>query len=551
MKKEDIIGQKLFETCNLSKFYLNLIVNSKLEDDCPLQLSAAYKLKLEEIVERYDRLLENSRQREQLSLQFDSSIQLTPQINLKPSNTTTSNLNSAKPSTPCLLHNSPTTLLNRTSTPSKCYQSATAPNSCASTPIITPSHSFMRSPMASNYSLNKSRTNLSKLKHSNRLHQRLTAIFYDDFHDENSYSKANRTLNATFDQTMNEDESFLNSDQALNQSTPATTAAAIEKSYSNLSKDSGVLVDSYYSDCCSTNTNNSNRTLNQEDHLTKVQKNETSFETVVVNTNVNGDESGVDNLSSPQLSSNGTSNDTADLDEDYEVNQSRNSTEQLDNNQQSTENDEMPHFKPNELTEKFRMKKGISNTAYYRTFELHQYHHAPRIIRGFNPNQFKPSLETENKPKVFRTLNKHAQLPSKYESDASNENNYMSLMIEDASSRSPNNTKLLNQTISEQHEFITNGNETISTISPSSTSSSSSTANEIDEPFKRIDSKNSSQFNPQATTHSQQKEPSSPNALSFSLNCNSMMNMSMLENIQATNTNLEFDSMNTSILMFN
>jgi len=35
------------------------------------------------------------------------------------------------------------------------------------------------------------------------------------------------------------------------------------------------------------------------------------------------------------------------------------------------------------------------------------------------------------------------------------------------------------------------------------------------------------------------------------LNTNSLMNVSMLDNIQATNTHLDFDNMNTSILMFN
>ena len=34
-------------------------------------------------------------------------------------------------------------------------------------------------------------------------------------------------------------------------------------------------------------------------------------------------------------------------------------------------------------------------------------------------------------------------------------------------------------------------------------------------------------------------------------NTNSLMNVSMLDNIQATNTHLDFDNMNTSILMFN
>jgi hypothetical protein len=73
MKKDDIIDQKLFETCKLSEFYLKLIVNSRFEDEeSPLQLVHAFKQKLHEIVQRYDRLLDTSKQREQLKLSFDT-----------------------------------------------------------------------------------------------------------------------------------------------------------------------------------------------------------------------------------------------------------------------------------------------------------------------------------------------------------------------------------------------------------------------------------------------------------------------------------------------
>jgi hypothetical protein len=66
MKKEDIIDQKLFEACKLSEFYLKLIRNAKNGEDSPQQLAYAYKLKLNDIVDRYDRLLETTRQREAL-----------------------------------------------------------------------------------------------------------------------------------------------------------------------------------------------------------------------------------------------------------------------------------------------------------------------------------------------------------------------------------------------------------------------------------------------------------------------------------------------------
>lgn len=71
MRKDDIIKQKLFETCKLSEFYLNLIVNNRLTDpDSPFELALAFKQKLNEIVERYDRLLDAAAQREQLTLQL-------------------------------------------------------------------------------------------------------------------------------------------------------------------------------------------------------------------------------------------------------------------------------------------------------------------------------------------------------------------------------------------------------------------------------------------------------------------------------------------------
>ena len=58
MKRDDIIGMKLFETSKLSEFYLDRIAKCKYEDESPLQLAKAYTYKLYEIVEKYDRLLD-------------------------------------------------------------------------------------------------------------------------------------------------------------------------------------------------------------------------------------------------------------------------------------------------------------------------------------------------------------------------------------------------------------------------------------------------------------------------------------------------------------
>ena len=124
MKRDVIIGQKLFETCKLSEFYLNLIVNSKYEDESPFQLAKAYTQKLYEIVERYDRLLEANSQRENLTIQLDSN--------------TNSRTPSAAPSKPsksvCSTPVASSTLQSqaRTSTPNKCF---TSPSSSLATQL--------------------------------------------------------------------------------------------------------------------------------------------------------------------------------------------------------------------------------------------------------------------------------------------------------------------------------------------------------------------------------------------------------------------------------
>ena len=144
MKRDDIIGQKLFETCKLSEFYLDLIVKNKLEDESPLQLAHAFTQKLYEIVERYDRLLEASKQKEQFSLSFDHS---------RSSNNTQTIKH--KPPTP-------TIPLGRCSTPNKGgshilssnhhHSASSTPSTEASTPNYL--NSFFRK-SHSNLSLNK------------------------------------------------------------------------------------------------------------------------------------------------------------------------------------------------------------------------------------------------------------------------------------------------------------------------------------------------------------------------------------------------------------
>lgn len=109
MKKNDIIAQKLFETCKLSEFYLNLL---KHEDESPMQLAHAYKQKLYEIVERYDRLLNANRQREQLNLELIEN-------------------NNSKLKKPKSIS------LSRTSTPNKSTSALNTPNSQMPISILT------------------------------------------------------------------------------------------------------------------------------------------------------------------------------------------------------------------------------------------------------------------------------------------------------------------------------------------------------------------------------------------------------------------------------
>lgn len=234
MKKDDIIGQKLFETCKLSEFYLNLIVNCRYEDDdSPFELALAYKQKLYEIVDRYDRLLEASAQREQLTLQL---VENSRQQNGKPPISQRVKSAAATPNA-CQANQ---TLLSRMSNPSKTNGYATPLNvstsvmagmngSCISQPT-TPlqgasgsggggnissncnSNTVSRSSSATNFSMrtyNKkgpssyltgrqskmASSSSSSSSHSDqKLEQRLAALYYDDDYDENENENENDDL---------------------------------------------------------------------------------------------------------------------------------------------------------------------------------------------------------------------------------------------------------------------------------------------------------------------------------------------------------------------
>ena len=56
MRKDDILSQKLLEVYTLSQFYLARVMNCENNGDSPFMLASAYKKKLNEIVDRYDKM---------------------------------------------------------------------------------------------------------------------------------------------------------------------------------------------------------------------------------------------------------------------------------------------------------------------------------------------------------------------------------------------------------------------------------------------------------------------------------------------------------------
>ena len=216
MKKDDIIKQKLFETCNLSNFYLDLIINCKWEDESPMQLANCYRQKLNEIADKYDRMLEASRQREQLYLSLEKPSRFGKQFNAS--------------------------MAARTSTPNKSKSNC---NSHASTPT-TPGNGrvFVRSSSTSS-NIGRTHKSRSSNKKTTHLEQRIHSIYYDEFDEDDIEDEFRCEARPT--DLFNEDEYEIEYQEDLD---PAITNLNpnIEKSYSNLSKDSGVLIDSYHSD---------------------------------------------------------------------------------------------------------------------------------------------------------------------------------------------------------------------------------------------------------------------------------------------------------------
>ena len=253
MKKNDIIEQKLFETCKLSEFYLNLVVTCKAEDESPMQLAQAYKQKLYEIVERYDRLLDVNRQRQQLTLSLENS-----NVNTKPAGSMRQ-LN---------LINTPNKSLSNLSTPVTSSSSINLfpsnSSSYSSTPVTTPGHSAGK---FSTYHKSNYRQHSSHyLQPPNYSIKNLQPYSY--LYDDENFSDIDELDNSQNSKSENDDEmprrrlqyeGFMEDEEEESnkdeQEQSVEQSKAIEKSYSNLSKDSGVFADSYHSEFSNNQTN--------------------------------------------------------------------------------------------------------------------------------------------------------------------------------------------------------------------------------------------------------------------------------------------------------
>lgn len=532
MKKNDIIEQKLFETCKLSEFYLNLVTNCTSEDESPMQLAQAYKQKLYEIVERYDLLLKDkSQQRQQLTLQLNS-----PKLSSFSSKTSTPNKSASALSTP--IHSSNPLASSSSSAHVPSYSNC---SSYASTPATTPG--------ASSKNLFSSRTKHSIYSQSYQQHhysnkhlQQYSYIYDDDEFDAdeqsneaddmssdfNNKSKSQLELNAKsndqdFDEHYDEEEDEENTE---NEETVLNQSHIIEKSYSNLSKDSGVFGDSYHSECSNQiiGIDSNKQSLTQSD-----DQNETSEDRV---SDEDGNENFEENLMSPSSSSSSSSasplssSKTSTKDEDLSSFQSM-------HNLNGPKGEENQH-KPDQENTSFiwgsitRLVENTSNMPNTDTYKI-----TKRIAKP-TKSLLKSSMENSllknsklNKPMHHPTFRLNSSNQNRFNLDIDQQrDNMISMMVENESTYKQNNSNYSN----------------FSMVPPSSNYIGKNNSMLLNSDCM-IDSLNEDQFKEHETLNNKQ----SPFIFSY----NSLMNVSMLDNIQATNTNLDIDNMNTSILMFN
>jgi len=573
MRKDDIIGQKLFETCKLSEFYLNLVVNCKEEDnESPFQLARAYKQKLYEIVERYDRLLDANKQRQQLSLTFDKQQQ--QKISTRTSTPNKTPLATPTSATGSINGNNNTIIFN--------YHTPSAPctPSTPTTPLFSRSsqsilqrtssfnqtgRSFIYTHNSTKYQQNKSKqqsqqqqqqSQHSSLSKTSKLLQKYAFLYEDDYdsaEDENellennnfysknkynnnkknakktivssssssltglqtamlncklnyetysnTFSKLNQTNSndETVEEYNDEDEEEEedldneedNDDEEEEYTNDLNESQIIEKSYSNLSKDSGVFADSYHSDYSTGLIGIGNHDQTVSSNLVKNGENNNKN-----NNNSNNDNN--NNIRRKKKKKTIKFNDTISTTSTTESNKTIDSTsedylEQIENKTINQQDEKQQHQKeqigPDETT--------ASNQLIWGSIT--------QLVEGATFKDAK-SLISSSPIESPKTLVKSNTVINNFEFNTNDD--LVSIMNTD-----------------DNQAYSLNDSAKASTNSNCSTTT--------------VMRHNISQDNERTN-----KE------LKF-FNTNSLMNVSMLDNIQATNTHLDFDNMNTSILMFN
>lgn len=603
MRKDDIIGQKLFETCKLSEFYLNLVVNCKEQDESPLQLARAYKQKLYEIVDRYDRLLDANRQRQQLSLTFDK--QLSHQQSSQQSTSRKAAYHdsmSSKTSTPNKTPTMTPTLFGSSqaqATPSAPITPSASFASTPTTPFSSQSYqrSLTRQPsfnqtgrsfiythnsskyqatqqhQQNTYSTSLQRNNkhatqqtqphyYSSLTKTSKLLQQY-AFLYDDYDsaddqedDEqemrfssvsstsNVNAKANKSSSATtglqslscklnyeaysntFDTNLNSrlllattthnnnnnnsqnEEDYDDEDEEDNEeeeeeeeefNNDLSESQIIEKSYSNLSKDSGVFADSYHSDYSNSAigiSGNESASSQQKLSINGDKKEKKKKSNKLNKHHFDDDNSSIESI-----------NKTIDSNEDY-------ADHVLDNNNANNPNKTILSQDENDtvIDETTEDQSKLIWGSITRLVESDD-------LNSSNKNTSNTMLSS-SPINLSKTIKKSNTIMENFEEDENNDDDDNETAAYKATSR------LCSEYVSGPSYSSSNTVSKNGVIAPVSTSSTSSTAANA------------------AALDRTSKE------LKF-LNTSALMNVSMLDNIQATNTHLDFDNMNTSILMFN
>lgn len=613
MKRDDIIGQKLFETSKLSEFYLNLIVSSTLEEESPLQLANAFTHKLNEIVHRYDRLLEANKQKEHFSLSFDHSKSANQTIKHKPP--------------------TPTIPLGRCSTPNK-NLNLLSNNSTASTPSdasSTPNYlnSFFRK-SHSNLSLNKhwnsstSNLNLSrKQSHKHyytrqliyntkspngcaplansentsvkytKLCQRIASIYYGSESEEEEINAANDTsdeIDVKYDFSYKHDFlKYINDDSqatksknnqsgvdndllitstiSSSESSSSNASAAsnnyecsisdnnstmsahiadvtqtptqIGKSYSNLSKDSGVFMgESYHSEYSSAKTPQ------------KLVKHKAHEESGIENDGDNEDDGDEEEEEDEDLNETGD-NHLEEYEEESKNEFKKNAqhltnqfvwgainpASSIDEKEREEEKDEPQVLKPiPSLKEHFLQnhKNHVDSRTYRKMLPS-----GLRSRQNFMQSEYTSKIKYINHLNQYKPFSQHQQQPL-----SSSSEDMISAHQKNSSTDEFNGieTGLMSMIIdakNDGHYNMSDVGNTSLNYDESSTTASSSSSHPLEQNY-------SASVNDLTNTTNNNKQQPHESGLFFN---NSLMNVSMLDNIQATNTNLDY--MSSSILMFN